>query len=331
MTKSLVSIIIPVYNVGAYIGKCVESCLRQNYQNIEVIAVNDGSTDHSGVVLEHYGKRDHRLTVIHQVNRGVVAARNAGIAAARGEWLIFVDGDDYVTDNMVETLWSEAKAAGADIVFGDFYLETARKCSVMSNCLPFGGRRSAVASALLTNKLQFSLCAKIIRSSLFTEVFTPEDLKLGEDAYVTAQLCDKACRIALTGIPIYYYVMRKSSVTHTPSKAAVASKLSFIAYMREFYGDKPYASEGLFRHSFAAFTMNEYFAYLRMGGERADVPQWLLDYVDNTCLNDRDALKNLPVWRIWMLRAYRKGDLWGKIIRWGILKLRIALSFGYDR
>lgn len=331
MTESLVSIIIPVYNVDAYIGKCIESCLRQNYRNIEVIAVNDGSTDSSGVVLENYGKRDHRLTVIHQVNRGVVAARNAGIAAAHGEWLIFVDGDDYVTDNMVETLLFEVKASDADIVFGDFYLEKAKKCSVMSNSLPFGSQRSAIASALLTNKLQFSLCAKIIRSSLFMGISTPEDLKLGEDAYITVQLCDKAHKIALTGIPVYYYVMRKSSVTHAPSMAAVASKLSFIAYIREFYGDKPYVSEDLFMHSFATFVMNEYFAYLRMGGERKIAPQWLRDYVDNTCLNDKDALKNLPVWRIWLLRAYRKSDLWGKIIRWSILKLRIALSLSYDR
>lgn len=114
-----VSIIIPVYNVAEYLPKCLDSCIRQTLYDIEIICVNDGSTDNSLEVLRSYARRDNRLRIIDQPNSGVSAARNAGMAAANGDWLMFLDADDYFSYNACERIWNESLEAPNDIiVFG---------------------------------------------------------------------------------------------------------------------------------------------------------------------------------------------------------------------
>ncbi|MCM1324067.1 MAG: glycosyltransferase [Acetobacter sp.] len=114
------SVIIPVYNVAKYLPECLDSILGQSFADIEVIAVDDGSRDESGLILDDYATRDKRLKVIHQENAGVSVARNVGLMAARGEYISFVDGDDYIAPEMYEELAREVqKAPDADIfVFG---------------------------------------------------------------------------------------------------------------------------------------------------------------------------------------------------------------------
>ena len=92
----LISVVMPVYNSEKYVGRAIESILNQTYRDIELIIINDGSTDSSGTIIQHYADKDMRIKVITQINSGVSAARNAGIAAASGEWMYFIDSDDYV-------------------------------------------------------------------------------------------------------------------------------------------------------------------------------------------------------------------------------------------
>jgi len=98
----MVSIIIPVYNVAPFLRKCLDSCLSQTYKNIEIITINDGSTDDSGKILDEYGLKDSRIKVFHQLNKGVSATRNRGIKEAKGTWCCFIDSDDYVDPNYIE-------------------------------------------------------------------------------------------------------------------------------------------------------------------------------------------------------------------------------------
>lgn len=112
----LVSIIVPVYNTGEYLAPCVESLIAQTYQNIEIILVNDGSTDGSGVVCDDFACRDERVKVIHQKNSGVSAARNAGLKAALGDYLTFVDSDDLLVPSALETAMRYLRENDADMV-----------------------------------------------------------------------------------------------------------------------------------------------------------------------------------------------------------------------
>ena len=114
-SKPLVSIIVPVYQVKDYIDECVESLLRQNYTNLEILLVDDGSTDGSGAICDEYARRDNRIRVIHQENQGLSAARNAGLDQAVGEYVAFVDSDDAVMQDYIETLYDLADRYQADI------------------------------------------------------------------------------------------------------------------------------------------------------------------------------------------------------------------------
>lgn len=114
-----ISIIIPVYNVAEYLPKCLDSCIHQTLYDIEIICVNDGSTDNSLEILQGYARHDNRLRIIDQPNSGVSAARNAGMAAAQGDWILFLDADDYFSYNACERIWNESLEAPNDIiVFG---------------------------------------------------------------------------------------------------------------------------------------------------------------------------------------------------------------------
>ena len=94
--NSLISVIVPVFNIDKYISKCIESIMEQTYKNLQIILVDDGSTDTSGEICDRYAKKDIRIQVIHKKNGGLVSARNAGLEAAAGEYVGFVDGDDYI-------------------------------------------------------------------------------------------------------------------------------------------------------------------------------------------------------------------------------------------
>ena len=105
----LISVIVPAYNVGQYIGKCLDSILGQTYPNLEIILIDDGSTDSTGEICEAYRERDSRIIVVHQQNQGALAARNAGIEQAQGKYIGFVDGDDWISEQMYQELYGLLK------------------------------------------------------------------------------------------------------------------------------------------------------------------------------------------------------------------------------
>ncbi|WP_440249335.1 glycosyltransferase family 2 protein [Dialister succinatiphilus] len=110
------SVIVPVYNVEKYIHRCVDSILKQSYRNLELILVDDGSTDHSGRICDEYEKRDNRVRVIHQKNTGLSGARNTGIRQSTGDFLFFVDSDDYVSPHLFEKGLAAFDKSGADMI-----------------------------------------------------------------------------------------------------------------------------------------------------------------------------------------------------------------------
>lgn len=113
---SLISVIIPIYNAQKYLSRCMESITKQSYKNLEIILINDGSKDDSLVICEQYRKNDSRIVLVNQENKGVSYCRNYGVGIAKGEYIIFIDSDDYISDNMIETLYSEQKRENADMV-----------------------------------------------------------------------------------------------------------------------------------------------------------------------------------------------------------------------
>ncbi|MFV0398711.1 MAG: glycosyltransferase family 2 protein, partial [Bacteroidales bacterium] len=180
----MVSIIIPVYNTFHYLEKCLHSCLQQSYQNIEIIVVNDGSTDKSADLIDSFANTHQNIRVFHQQNKGVAVARNRGIEAARGEWLFFVDSDDYISNDAIESLLSKEED-DTDIIVGDFILDypNGRTDYIKNSLLTNSGEYEPLLS-LLDEKTNFSLGGRLFASKLFEDIHTPTELKIGEDSYI---------------------------------------------------------------------------------------------------------------------------------------------------
>lgn len=130
MNTPKISIIIPVYNGEKYLAKCIESALEQTYRNIELILIDDGSTDQSYSICEHYRQIDHRVRLLHKDNGGIGSSRNAGLAMASGEYVTFMDNDDWLPGDAIEKLYNLAQEHNADIAIGNFSLFSEKKQKV---------------------------------------------------------------------------------------------------------------------------------------------------------------------------------------------------------
>lgn len=209
--RSLVSIVVPVFNVGEYVGECLESLRTQTYRNIEVIVVDDGSTDESGAICDATGATDPRFKVVHQANAGLSAARNAGIEMARGEWIAFVDSDDAVSPCFVEALITP----GADISQCMFTCDSDElvaspdlHCAAFKACT---GREASLALQLDSTGAATVAWNKLYRASLFEGVRFPVG-RQHEDEFVTYRLLWHAGSVAVCDAPFYFYRQRSGSI-----------------------------------------------------------------------------------------------------------------------
>lgn len=320
----MISIIIPVYNAEQFIVKCLDSCFIQGGYDIEVLAVDDGSTDSSGNILEQYALKEPRLKVFHQCNSGVVTARNVGIAHANGEWMMFVDSDDYITDDAIEIFLKTAEETGAEIVVGDIYNVRKNKLIERKNLLSYGSSKSGIACALLSYDLHFSLSGKIFKSYLLREIKTDADLKIGEDAYLVIQLCENAQQVVIINHPVYFYVYRGESALNSPNQIALQSRLKFVALTIDYYLKKSYWNERQFQDALSKFIINESFSYLSNGGEYSSISKELLGFIHNF-LKNKQGRACIPLWRIMMLKAFNISRTCGKCYRFIFTTIRSLL------
>lgn len=213
--EALVSVVVPVYQVAEYLHRCVDSILRQTYAELQVILVNDGSTDGSAAICDAFRLKDARVDVVHQANAGLSAARNRGIDLARGEWVTFVDSDDWIHPDMISRLLAVVDE-NTDIVVGRF--ERVEQ-EVRDSPVPSAGApkrvtsREALVSFLGAQHTMLTIsCAKLYRSHLLSGVRFPED-RLHEDEFTTYRLLGAARQVALVDEPLYYYFFNPHSIT----------------------------------------------------------------------------------------------------------------------
>lgn len=209
-----ITVIVPVYNVEKYLEKCIKSITDQTYKNLEIICVNDGSTDNSLQILTELSVKDLRIKVISQENSGVSAARNAGLDIASGDYITFVDSDDELEPDMYEVLVSLAEKYNADIAhcgYKKVHFDGSTKDVCGTGQLLV--QNSAEASSCLLSGQHFtgSLCNKLYRSSLLGNIRFDTALKINEDVLFNAQMFKKADSTVFFDVPKYYYFERKNS------------------------------------------------------------------------------------------------------------------------
>jgi glycosyltransferase involved in cell wall biosynthesis len=210
--KDLISVIIPVYNVKEYLYKCISSVLNQSYSNLEIIIIDDGSTDGSGQLCDSI--TDERIKVIHKENGGLSSARNAGINISAGKYICFVDSDDYIDVDMVESLYYACEKYSCEISMCGYHIVNSPNpdyCELPNNTKIYSGREAL--EEMLAGNIKSFAWNKMYRRKLFDEIRFP-DGKVYEDIYVMHKLFLKSEKICYIPNCAYYYVWRKGSIMH---------------------------------------------------------------------------------------------------------------------
>lgn len=219
MKNNMISIVIPVYNVAHYLPDCMESVLSQTDENVEVILVDDGSTDNSGILCDRYSEEYTSIKVIHQKNAGLSAARNSGIEIAQGEYITFIDSDDMLAPNFIKTALALAEAHKADFVaFGNVRCEanahynSEYKIAMQSEINTYFDKTIKMQRFLIGTEIGTTAWAKLYRTELFKSIRYPVG-KYHEDVFTTYKLVDKASRIVTTSQVGYIYRKNPNSIT----------------------------------------------------------------------------------------------------------------------
>ena len=217
MENPVISIIVPVYNVEQYLERCVRSLTAQTYQNLEILLIDDGSPDRSGALCDELAAQDSRIRVIHKQNQGLSVARNTGIQEASGDYICFIDSDDFAAPTMLEVLYRLIQKYSADLsvcgicdCYDSFQVPQSHVIREFSET-----GTEALRDTLKGRDLPGSMCTKLIRADLCKTLrFRPG--KTYEDAFITPDLLLQAHRAAATTQSLYYYWHRPSSITTAP-------------------------------------------------------------------------------------------------------------------
>lgn len=216
-TKDLVSIIVPVYNVEKYLKKCIDSIKNQTYDNLEILLVDDGSTDNSGKICDLYSKKDRRIKVIHKENGGLSDARNCGINIISGEYLTFIDSDDFIDNDYIKTLLTIAKKNNADIVISGLFNYYENENNINNNLTNYTesvvSKQKIYEKMFLQRGVDVNATAKLYKSYIFDKIRFPKG-KLYEDIQIIDKTIEAANVIVETNYKGYYYLQRKGSIMY---------------------------------------------------------------------------------------------------------------------
>ena len=212
--QPLISVIVPVYNVENYIEKCINTILEQTYHNLEIILVDDGSIDSCPIICDEFANKDSRIKVIHKNNAGPSAARNAGIIIAEGEYIGFVDSDDYIHSKMYEVLYQNLKIYNADISVCNFFKVNDSYFQDSPNEKEKVFTYNSLEAMRLffgpLNETMVIPVNKLYKRKLFENIRFPYG-KYHEDEYIMPLILDEATIIVYTDISLYFYLQRDTS------------------------------------------------------------------------------------------------------------------------
>lgn len=216
----LISIIVPIYNTAKYLNKCVDSLINQLYKNIEIILINDGSTDDSGKVCDEFAKHHNNIKVIHSKNLGVSNARNTGIENSTGEYICFVDSDDYVSNRYITDMLNIAQQEDADITTCNQYkiwndgkkIELFKNNTYLNEYFMLSGIET-LADMLYGKTCYATCCCKLYKKEIFDTIRFPS-ITMGEDSYTMYHCFLKAKKVAHLRAPNYFYLQHIESTMH---------------------------------------------------------------------------------------------------------------------
>lgn len=261
--NKLISVVVPIYNMEKYLEKCINSIINQTYTNLEILLIDDGSTDKSKLIIDKFAREDSRIKAYHKKNGGLSDARNYGIKKATGEYIGFVDSDDYIEKDMYEKLYNNLIKYKADISVGSFNIiyenDNIKKIEYKSVFDKTSVLDSEEAIKLLFSKNDFGNFAwnKLYKKKLFNNIKYPVNRKM-EDLGTTYKLIDCSTRVVYTPLKLYNYYQRNGSIMRSRD-IKFMNDLFILSYERFIFYDNKY---GYLKDNYLNMTVTLLYSYI---------------------------------------------------------------------
>lgn len=290
--NDLISVIVPIYNVEKYLRKSIDSLINQSYKNIEIILIDDGSTDNCCTICDEYAIKDSRIKVIHKENGGLSDARNKGIDIAKGKYITFIDSDDYVELNYIDILYNTIIKYKADISIVGHRVWYEKNNFERAWYKEYVNKPKEILEKILYDDgIDLSAWAKLYKTELFKQIRFPKG-RIFEDSATTYKLVDKSEKIAVNSIPLYNYIIRFNSISNASfsekKMELITSTKEMTDYIRQKY---PELSKGCDRRLMYAY-LSTLTQFVKSGSKNKEIETQLLTYINE---NKKSILKDKRV------------------------------------
>lgn len=317
-----ISVIIPVYNHDQFIGRCLDSVCNQTYHDLEIIVINDGSTDNTSIILKEFASKDNRVRVIEQPNQGTHKARVHGINLSTGDAIINLDSDDYLEKEAVSFLARKMISEDADLVVCDFVMHRNYRKTIHYNEIPESYNQYQALQYFLMGRLQVHLWGRLYKRKLLQGIEMPYDRVFTEDVLTNLNiLCQHSLKFAKVDLALWHYWIHNKNASYSKNTQAVEG------FFREFeYAERiiPDALKKELKVELALYKSKNWIVYCRKGGSLSR----------DKLFHQSFYQKNYPVARpllAWYLRlemlAYRQSLWLGRIIFLIMKNGKLILSY----
>lgn len=298
--NELISIIIPIYNVEKYLSECINSVIGQNYNNIEILLIDDGSTDNSGKICDEYKKIDNRIKVYHKLNGGLSDARNYGLDKANGKYVCFVDSDDFVLKDYISSMYSNLKRNEVDIASCGYSLFCNEKNIINKNRVGIEKKYNTIEAHKYLNIIGYFntvVWNKLYNKKLFNDIRFPIGKK-SEDCFIMPYLIEKSNGVYYSSIPKYMYRQRSESITKSKEinlDAIEASKSCIEFYKNNNMNDTiKYAKRSLiFTY---IFIYNSYLVRFKNKKEMKKIKENVMQYKSDIFYDELPKNQIIQLW-----------------------------------
>lgn len=311
----MISIIIPAYNVERYIARSIECCLKQTYSDIEVVVINDGSTDSTSAIVKSLSTKDSRIILVEKANGGLVSARKEALQHVSGDFVFFLDADDIIDENTIESLAQYTK--DYDVIVADFLLENENgkvlPCQ-HKNKKVFADDKIGLYSNFLSKSITASLCGRLIRTDMLKDFSTPIHITTGEDVITNLIMVkNHNPRIKVINIPFYHYIQYPHSMANTKNRKTLMKRVEYAQWVLDFMRQECLLDNVLIRPHLQYLLLDEYYSFLRDGGKVEYCPSFC-KLANFEFWNDK-VLGEFPIWKRLVLKSYHYNEYLGIFVR----------------
>lgn len=322
----MISIIIPAYNAEQYIRRSIESCQKQTYSNLEIVVVNDGSKDSTSSLVREMQLDDSRIKLVEKANGGLVSARKEALQHVSGDFVFFLDADDVIDENTIESLAQCTK--DYDVIVADFLLENENgkvlPCQ-HKNKKVFGDDKIGLYSNFLSKSITASLCGRLIRTDMLKDFSTPIHITTGEDVITNLIMVkNHNPRIKVINIPFYHYIQYPHSMANTKNRKTLMKRVEYVQWVIDFMRQECLLDNVLIRPHLQYLLLDEYYSFLRDGGKVEYCPSFC-KLVNLEFWSD-EILIDFPIWKRLVLKSYHYNEYLGIFVRYTLNILRKLLK-----